>query len=317
MITEGEFGDEPFGLLELGSNSLKFYVVGSLKSSSPSIMTCKFPWRVAHDFFLNGVLSRSTVAELIDTVGGVKEHSAGIPLQSMLAVATGVFREVPHAADIASRIHEAMGVRVRIISGSEEAKLMARAFNRQSAAEAPTVLVDLGGATLEWAYLDDCSYQSLGSLPLGAIRNGYLFEKYLSDPADYLKESSAYCDEVLAELPICGPVQAVATGGTAKAMARCYGHDIVPLDQIRKLVETVSREGPPKFLKPTRRQVLLPGLVILWRMLVRCKSEALVYGKVSVGDGMAARLVRLLGSYRRSELHATLLLHSSQVGFES
>ena len=192
---------------------------------------------LAHDFFANGVLSEPAIAELVDTIRGVEDHSDGIPLKSMLAVATGVFREIPNAADVASRVSGDTGVRVRIIGGSDEAKLMARDFNLQSAAKSATLLIDLGGATLEWAYLDERSYRNWGSLPLGAIRNEYLFHKHRSDPGGYLKESSTYCDEVLAKLPFRGPAQVVATGGTAKAAARCYGHDIVPLDQIRKLME--------------------------------------------------------------------------------
>ncbi len=63
-------------------------------------------------------------------------------------------------------------------------------------------------------------------------------------------------------------------------------------------------------MQPARREVLLPGLVILERFLARCQARALEYSKSAVRDGLAYRLIRLLGSYRREDLHATLLLRT-------
>ncbi len=308
-----QLGDKPFGLLELGSNSLKFYLVDSLSGPSPSIKTKKFPWRIAHEFFSRGALGDEAIEELTTSIKGVESYSKGIPLDSMLAVATGVFREIPNATEIAKHVKAATGIRIRVISGSDEAKLMARDFHLQETATGPTLLSDLGGATMEWAFVDNRSYRDWGSLPLGAIRNQYKFQSLRSDPAEYVQRSSKYCDEALRQLPIQDTVQVVATGGTAKAMAKCLGNNVVPLHEVRRLMEQVLREGAPNLLKPIRRLVFLPGIVILWRVLVRCKAQSFTYGKTSVRDGMAGRLTRLLGTYQRDKLHATLLLHSSQI----
>jgi len=306
-------GDEPFGLLELGSNSLKFYLVGSLTGPAPSIETHKFPWGVAHEFFSHNALGPGAVDEVIETIRGIKEHARGLPPESMLAVATGVFRELPNMPDIARSVKKETGIRIRVISGIDEARLMARDFHLQSTGSGPTLLVDLGGATLEWAYMDGHIYRDWGSLPLGAIRNQHRFEGDQKDPALYLQKSSKYCDEALRSIPVHGALQVVATGGTAKAAARCQGYDVVSLNEMRRLMEQVLRMGPPGSLKPARQRVFLPGLVILWRVMVRCRAQSFTYGKASVRDGMAGRLTRLIGSYRREELHATLLLHSTQV----
>ena len=78
-------------------------------------------------------------------------------------------------------------------------------------------------------------------------------------------------------------------------------------------MEETLRQGPPAILKPTRQAVFLPGMVILWRTMLRCHASDMTYGRNSVRDGMAGRLVRLLGTWKRQDLHATLLLHSSQI----
>jgi exopolyphosphatase/guanosine-5'-triphosphate,3'-diphosphate pyrophosphatase len=268
-------GDRPFGLLELGSNSLKFYLVGKAPGSGepPSVKTVKFPWRIAHDFFLDGRIGERSMAEVVDWIRRVEEFAEGIPLESMLAVATGVFRELEEIGALANRILDETGVRVRVISGADEAKLMARDFHASSGGGS-AFLFDLGGATMEWAWFDRGAHRNWGSLPLGAIRNEYLFRRHAGDRVHYVQASSAHIDAELRRLPFDSIERVVGTGGTAKAASRCCGSERVSIEAVRELMERVLRDGAPEDLKPARRAVFLPGLAILWRILVRCRAPA-------------------------------------------
>ena len=89
-----------FGLLELGSCSLKFYLVqpfGEDKKGSYNyrVKPIKFPWRVAHHFFRVGDLCDEIFKEVLHHIEAVKDFSAGLPLHEMLALGGGVFREIP------------------------------------------------------------------------------------------------------------------------------------------------------------------------------------------------------------------------------
>ncbi|MBI4583724.1 MAG: hypothetical protein HY717_06850 [Planctomycetes bacterium] len=304
--------EKPFGLLEMGSHSLKLYLVGMDDAGGYTITTQKFPWSIAHDFFLNGRVEEAALAEAAELIRGVEKVAPQVPLSSMIAVATGVFRELPNIDLIISRIKSECGVRVRVISGEDEAKLMAKSFQNEDA-DGSVFLFDLGGATMEWVWFQAGVDRGCGSLPLGAIRNEYKFMRLKENAAAYLQESSAYCDGKLEPLPFSKGVEVVGSGGTAKALSACFGKDIVTLEELRLFMERVLREGAPEILKPSRRAVFLPGLVIIWRVLVRCQAKAVKYGNTSVRNGMAGRLVRLLGTHRREDLHATLLLHSSKI----
>ncbi len=61
---------------------------------------------------------------------------------------------------------------------------------------------------------------------------------------------------------------------------------------------------------PERREVLATGLIILERLAVFCRADAVEYAKTSVRDGMAARLMQLSASYDRDDIRATLLVHT-------
>ncbi len=299
--------EKPFGLLELGSNSLKLYLVELAGNKKFSVKTQKFPWRVGYHFFARGHLGEESIQELIATIRGVEAVSGGVPLRSMLAVATGVFRELPDIAGLAVRVQNEAGVRVRVISGEDEARLMAKGFpvDRRGS----HLLCDVGGATTEWAWLVDGADRGWGSLPLGAIRNAYKLRQLKRDARIYLRESQHFCDAAISTLPLDCPTQVMGTGGTAKAAADISEKNLLPISELREMIDRTIAEGPPARLRPERQAVFLPGLVILERLCTRAGSEALEHAQTSVRDGMAQRLVQVLTSHRREDLHSTLLLH--------
>lgn len=309
----GDAAREVFGLLEMGSNSLKLYLVPRASDPDPAIETIKLPWRVAHDLFAGGALTPTTADQVVESVREARRQAETHTLVGMLAIATGVFRELDAMDDLSARIQRETGVLPRVIGGDDEASLMARGF-RELAIEPPAVMCDLGGASLEWAWMPaKGSATRSGSLALGAIRNKYRFAHLEAEPARYLADSAAYCDAQLAALPVAAGARVVATGGTAEALALVAGHERVELDELVAILERVQREGAPSNLKPGRQAVLLPGLVILWRVALRCGADAITYGTSAVRLGMVRRLIQLLEKFPPSTLHATQLLRMTQV----
>lgn len=315
VIPENPARDEgaSFGLLEMGSNSLKFYLVGPKVGVHRPIETQKFPWRVSHEYFRSGSIGSDAESEILECIRGVERVARGVPLASMIAIATGVFRELPTMERIARRVSDETGVRIRVISGEDEAGLMAKGFQKQLDVT-PSVFCDLGGATMEWVWMKTHRYGRWGSLPIGAIRNEYLFRSLEKQPSEYVQKSSSYCDCQLSALPFDGKVSVVFTGGTAKAATRVVGSDTVPIESVREMIASTLEHGPPERLKPARREVFLPGLVVLWRVLVRCRAREFRFTRDAVRHGMVLRLLKLLEKMPRQQLHATLLLRSSSLG---
>ena len=301
---------KPFALLELGSNSLKFYLVNLGADEKHTVETHKMRWRISHQFFNRGFLDKETIAEVVKEIEEVRLHAKGLDLGGTIAVATGVFREIDNVNELVDAVKDRTGVRIRVISGEDEAMLMARGFALQGFHE-PVILCDLGGATTEWVWLKDGKRGQWGSMPLGAIRNEYKFGAYKDAPTDYLQRSSAYCDSVLKFLPFNTPVKVLVTGGSAKALACHYKRDVVGLDDLRRFTVEVLEGGAPSDVKPSRAPILLPGLVILWRVLVRCQAKEIQYVNNAVRHGMAVRLIRLLNEYPQEDIHATLLLKAN------
>lgn len=86
--------DKPFGLLELGTNSLKHWRVEFVPGEGQRITTRKIRWRIAHDHFTHGEFPERAVTEILDTLWSVASQSHNMPVSGMLCVATGVFGEI-------------------------------------------------------------------------------------------------------------------------------------------------------------------------------------------------------------------------------
>ncbi len=281
----------PTGLLEMGTNSLKLYLVGSSIQGVRSIETLKFPWRVGHSFFSTGSPD-DMLAGVAAALREVEKVSSDVRVADMRAIATGVFREIPSFDNFARQVRRRTGVRVELLSGTAEAELMGEGLRAHHSA-GQTALFDLGGASTEWVWRQDERDMDYGSLRLGAIRNTYRYLDLRDAHAEYLTASCDDCDALLfGELHFTGRVEVVMTGGTAKAASALVGSYIVSLNEVRELVVHTLKHGPPEQLKATRRPVFLPGLIILWRILLRCRANAFRYSDGAIRHGLVMRMLR-------------------------
>jgi predicted Ser/Thr protein kinase len=301
-------GPEPLLVLEAGSNSLKMYVV-SPEQGADSIEVFKYSWTIAHEFFSTGGLSEASFDEICSCIRRASDDGGGAEIAGALAIATGVFRELADPDELFARVKAETGVRLRLISGADEARLMARGLS-ELPLRPPAMLCDLGGATLEWVWLRDGHEPEFGSVPLGAIRNEYRLAPLRDTPEAYLRESDAVCDAALASIGVDEPVNIVFTGGTSEALASIVGRPEITAAELDELITRVLRDGPPEHLKPSRKQVLLPGLCIIRRVVARFGRGGLRYGSAAVRDGMIRRLLTILEDVPRAALHATLLLRT-------
>src|SRR5262245_8611513 len=109
----------------MGSNSLKLYLVPPA-AGPEGIETLKYPWPIGHEMYGGGGLSPATADRVVECVAEAGRVTDERGAAGVLAIATGVFRELPDLDALAARIEAETGIRPRVISGQDEAALMAR-----------------------------------------------------------------------------------------------------------------------------------------------------------------------------------------------
>lgn len=160
----------------------------------------------------------------VDTVAHLAELARRSGADERVAVATATLRELTDGAALLADLSSAAGVSVRVLPGEDEARLSyLGACSAVTLPAGPTMVLDLGGGSLELAVGEGGEVGTLVSLPLGVSR---LSAMVTTDPADE-REVGAIVDRVDAELApwrsqlqATTPASVVAVGGTIRALAR-------------------------------------------------------------------------------------------------
>jgi exopolyphosphatase/pppGpp-phosphohydrolase len=300
--------DNPSGVViyEMGSSSLKRHSIQWAKVSGARVTTTKHAWNVSHRFYGQGAGAAELAGEVVTCLRELRDQDdcpeRGLP---GFVLATGVFRDISDIPLLSNRVYAETALPMKVMRGVDEARLIASAARKAKLA-APALITDLGGSTLEYAELADGSKGRFGSIALGAIRNHHRFSAVAHDTEQYLRHSAAYCDDQLGEVPQTEFLY--AAGGTAKALAKIVGHECVTVHDLRHLIARLLHDGPPPGLAPRRARVLLPGAVILWRLVRHCGANAFHYQGVSLRDGMLWRLARAIMKGAATDVHASRIL---------
>lgn len=206
--------------IDIGSNSIKLAVADAADSESFAVLTReKEVIRLGHETLRKGRLSRAAIERAIGCIQRFKTIAETHRVEQIVTVATASVREADNAAQFIKEVGQQTGLRVEILSGIEEARLIGLAASHGCALKAATnINIDIGGGSTELSLFRNGSSLSLFSLKLGAVG---LTERYLhSDPprqkelASLKAEVHAAFDRPRRELHGAQWQQASGTSGT-------------------------------------------------------------------------------------------------------
>lgn len=218
------------GVLDVGSNTIHLLVVDAHRGAHPLPASSeRTVLRLAERLDPAGRLSDDGADDLVRAVADARKTANKLDCAEVIAFATSAVRDADNAADVLRRVHEETGVRLRVLSGDDEARLTFLAARRWSGWSAGRLLViDIGGGSLEIAVGVDEDPDYAHSAPFGAGR--LTRERFTADPptraevaetADHLAEQLAPVAERLAGEG--KPDRVVGTSKTLRSLARLTG----------------------------------------------------------------------------------------------
>jgi exopolyphosphatase/guanosine-5'-triphosphate,3'-diphosphate pyrophosphatase len=168
--------------IDIGSNSIKLAVADAADSHSFAVITREREViRLGQETLRKGRLSRSAIERATTCIQRFKTIAETHQAEAIVAVATASVREANNAAQFIKDVEQQTGLRVEILSGIEEARLIGLAAAQGCSLKGATnINIDIGGGSTELSLFRNGTPLSLFSLKLGAVR---LTERYFhSDP---------------------------------------------------------------------------------------------------------------------------------------
>ncbi|WP_149202200.1 Ppx/GppA phosphatase family protein [Actinotalea subterranea] len=258
------------GVLDVGSNTVHLLVVDAHRGAPPVPQSSrKSVLRLMRYLGPGGEISAEGVTALVEAVRSAAAAADEAGVEELLPFATSALREAPNGPQVLDLVADQTGVRLRVLTGEEEARitfLAARRWFGWSAGQ--LLLLDIGGGSLEIAAGGTENPDVALSVPLGAGRSTVTFLP--DDPPAPAQTAAlrAHAAQVLgeaarrfADLP--RPAHVVGSSKTIRSLARLAGgtaDGVGPQDRIL-LRRSALEDWVPRLARiPADARPALPGI---------------------------------------------------------
>ena len=109
--------------IDIGSNTTRLLVAECEADQLHEVHQDRAFTQIGRGIAGDGTIDASKIAEVVDVVAAQLEHARELGSREVLGVATAAIRRAANGAELVSAIESACGLRVRILSGEEEARL--------------------------------------------------------------------------------------------------------------------------------------------------------------------------------------------------
>lgn len=185
--------------IDVGSNSIHM-VVAQVESDGRFhvLDRAKEMVRLGQRTLTSGKLSADAMSAGVRTLAAFKTLAERHGVVRFNAVATSAVREAKNGGDFVLRVKDDVGLRVKVIPGREEARLVSLGVRHAIDLRGePAVIVDAGGGSVELIFVDGDRPIVLESVKLGVAR---LCETFLSGDPPPARELDALQEHIASEL---------------------------------------------------------------------------------------------------------------------
>jgi exopolyphosphatase/guanosine-5'-triphosphate,3'-diphosphate pyrophosphatase len=301
--------------IDIGTNSVHMIVVRVRADLSFEVIDReKVMVRLGAGGLDGKALTTEAMNAALQALSKFKRLAESHRVDEILAAATSATREARNGGEFLARIERETGIRPRVITGTEEARLIHQAaVYGVNVGSARAVCIDVGGGSTEITLGNATAIQAARSFKIGVIR---LTERFVhSDPLSgrderklskhILSEIGRHCDQITAigfdrvigtsgTILSLGAVAATAARGATPAELRNLR---VSAKQIRRLRKDMVALNPDQRLTvpgldPRRADLVVAGAVLLDTILRRLGAEELTLCDLALREGLVLDYIR-------------------------
>lgn len=305
--------DVRIAAIDIGSNSVRQIIADVSATGQIRVVDeMKAMPRLGEGLELTGELGRTALDAAVAAVQRMVMLARQYGAARIEIVATSAVRDATNSAEFTSRVRESTGIDVRVLSGEEEALLCFRsALAHFELGSGRSLVMDIGGGSLELVLAKDGLIERVASLPFGAVR---LTERFLS-PTLRPKGVRQLREHVREGLRRSVPVKdwrgtrVIGSGGTFTNLAGIVLHRTgvsvrsahgtrVTRVELEHVLDWVQRLDPDERaqvpgLNPARADIIVAGLATAAEVLARFDPRDLLTSSYGIREGLLLESARV------------------------
>ena len=293
--------NETYAAVDLGSNSFHMIVANVVDGRALVVDRIKEMVRLAGGLDENTRLTDEAMATAIQCLEKFGQRIKTIPTSNIRAVGTNTLRQARNGVEFLSQANAALGHKIEIISGREEARLVYvgvanTIFNDKD----KRLVVDIGGGSTELIIGKGFDADITESLFMGCVN---ISKRFFNDGEITTKRLRKACIAALQELENVQSIyhhygwdKSIGTSGTIRSIldviiAKGWNDSVIcpeSLSELRKSLISFGHINKIDFdaLPENRKPVFVGGVVVLSAVFKALEIKSMEYSEGALREGL-------------------------------
>jgi len=295
--------------IDCGTNSIRLLIADVVGDEVSDVARRMEIVRLGEGVDRTGRLAPEAIERTRRALLGYAAEIAELGVGRVRMCATSASRDAANADDFTAMVRATLGVAPEVITGDEEARLSFIGAVRGLAAEAPYLVVDIGGGSTEFV-VGAAEVRHAISVDIGCVR---MTERHLHGdpptPAEITaaeRDITTAVDTALRTVSGHGTATLVGLAGSVTTVAALAlnlpGYDAarihharIPYDDVAKVTfdllgATVADRRDLPVMHPGRADVIGAGALILRTIMERAGKSSVIASEHDILDGIALSL---------------------------
>lgn len=285
-----------YAAIDVGSNAMRLLVSNIVEQEDKPTQFNKsalvrVPVRLGQDSFTVGEISEENIERMVDAMKAFSLLMKVHKVEKYMACATSAMREADNGVEVAEHIEKETGIKIHLIDGKKEAKIIASSDLYQFLKIDETYLyIDVGGGSTELTLFSEGKIIASKSFKAGTVRflNNMVSEVVWSEIEKWIKTVTAPYDNVVL----------IGSGGNINKLFKMSGKSqdkpltLSYLQNQYNLLSKMSYDDRVMDLglNSDRADVIVPATKIYLNAMKWSGAKLIYVPKIGLSDGIVKAL---------------------------
>ena len=288
-----------YAAIDIGSNGARL-LIKRFDDNAPEfdrikrVLFIRVPLRLGKDVFTLGKISKEREVMMMHMMKGFKHFMLLNQVDDYRACATAAMRDAENGKKIMKTIMQETGIKLEIIRGEEEARLLCNNVIEQTNSNSGSyAYVDVGGGSTEISLLHDGVLAESHSFNIGTLR---MLSGKVTNATKY--QMRGMLDMYAEEFP---GAQIIGSGGNINKLFKLTHNKndekVIKVSELKEIYQELAQlneeERKEKYgLKDDRVDVIIPAAEIFLMVASGLKCDAIYVPNISLADSIVDGMYR-------------------------